>query len=141
MNESPTLHPSRSYKRGVGRCSMTGGRVATLAGLTNITNKLQPRQTLSTNYTEHIRLSYFPSEHNTHRRTPTYILSSKNTQHSVSTAPTAMRPFPIPLPIVHQHQIETTATASSTEYTHHALWIHYTTTTNSHRQYVSHEQT
>ena len=33
---------------------MTGGLVATLDGLTTSTNKLQTRQTLSTNYTEHM---------------------------------------------------------------------------------------
>ena len=36
-------------------------------------------------------------------------------------------------------QIQTTA--SSTKYTQHAIWIHYTTATNSHLQHVSHEQT
>ena len=47
--------------------------------------------------------------------------------------------FPVPLPTVRQHQIQTTA--SSTKYTQHAIWIHYTTATNSHLQHVSHEQT
>ena len=91
MNMSPTLHPSRSYKRSLGRSGMTGGLVATLDGLTTSTNKLQTRQTLSTNYTEHTRLPYFASEHNTHRCTYTYIASRKTTLQSVSTAPTVMR--------------------------------------------------
>ena len=46
--------------------------------------------------------------------------------------------FPVLLPTVRQHQIQTTA--SSTKYTHHAIWIHYTTATNSQLQHVSHEQ-
>ena len=54
MNKSPMLHPSRSYKRSLGRFGMTGGLVATLDGSTTSTNKLQTRQTPSTNYTEHI---------------------------------------------------------------------------------------
>ena len=91
VNMSPTLHPSRSYKRSLGRSGMTGGLVATLDGPTTSTNTLQTRQTLSTNYTEHIRLPYFASEHNTHRSTPTYIASRKITLQSVSTAPTVMK--------------------------------------------------
>ncbi len=66
-NKSPTLHPSRSYKRSPERFGMTAGPVATLAGSTTSTNKLQTSQTPSTNYTEHIRLPYFASEHTTHR--------------------------------------------------------------------------
>ena len=80
---------------------MTGGLVATLDGSTTSTNKLQTRQTLSTNYTEHIRLPYFVSEHTMHRWTPTYIASRKNTQQSVSTAPTVMRPLNISCCTVH----------------------------------------
>ena len=52
------------------------------------TNKLQTRQTLSTSYTEHIRLPYFTSEHTMHHRTPTYSTSRENTKQTVSTAPT-----------------------------------------------------
>ena len=40
---------------------------------------------------------------------------------------------------VRQHQNQTTA--RSTKYTQHAIWIHYTTGTNSHLQYVSNKQT
>ena len=61
------LHPSRSYKRSLGRFGMTGGLVATLDRSTTSTNKRQTRQTPSTNYTEHIRLPYFASEHTMHR--------------------------------------------------------------------------
>ena len=50
-----------------GRFGMTGGLVATLDGSTTSTNKLQTRQTPSTNYTEHTRLPYFASEHTMHR--------------------------------------------------------------------------
>ena len=63
MNKSPRLHPSRSYKRSLGRFGMTGGLVATLDGSTTSTNKLQTRQTPSTNYTEHTRLPYFRTHH------------------------------------------------------------------------------
>ena len=69
---------NRSYKRTLGISGMTGGLVATLGGLTTSTNKLQTTHTLSTNYTEHIRLPYFASEHTMHRWTPTYIASRKN---------------------------------------------------------------
>ena len=57
-------------------------------------NKLQTRQTPSTNSTEHIRrirLPYFASEHTMHRWTHTYIASRRNIQQSVPTAPTVMR--------------------------------------------------
>ena len=67
MNKSPTLHASRSYKRSIGRFGMTGGLVATLEGSTTSTNKFHTRQTPSTNYTEHIRLPYFASEHTMQR--------------------------------------------------------------------------
>ena len=40
---------------------------------------------------------------------------------------------------VRQHQIQTPV--GSTKYTQHAIWIHYTTATNSHLQHVSHEKT
>ena len=35
MDQSPPLHPSRSYKRRLGRFGMTGGMAATLDGLTS----------------------------------------------------------------------------------------------------------
>ena len=100
-NKSPTLHPSRSYKWSLGRFGMTGGLVATLDGSTTSTNKLQTRHTLSTNYTEHIRLPYFVSEHTMLRWTHTYIASRKNTQQSVYTAPTVMRPLNISCSTAH----------------------------------------
>ena len=50
-------------QRTLGRFRMTGWLVATLDGSTTSTNKLQTRHTLSTNYTEHIRLPSFVSEH------------------------------------------------------------------------------
>ena len=56
-----------AYKRSIGRFGMTGGLVGTLNGSTTSTNKLQTRQTPSTNYTEHIRRPYFASEHTMHR--------------------------------------------------------------------------
>ena len=62
MNKSPMLHPSRSYKRSLGRFGMTGGLVATLDGSTTSTNKLQTRQTPSTNYTEHIIKKEHPAK-------------------------------------------------------------------------------
>ena len=62
---------------------------------------LQTRQTPSTNYTEHIRLPYFASEHTMHRWTHTYIASRRNTQQSVSTAPTVMRPLNISCSTAH----------------------------------------
>ena len=95
MNKSPTLHPSRSYKQSLGRFGMTGGLVATLDGSTTSTNKLQTRQTPSTNYTEHIRLPCFASEHTMHRWTHIYIASKTNTQQSVSTAATVIIPLNI----------------------------------------------
>ena len=101
MNKSPTLHPSRSYKRSLGRCGMTGGLMATLDGSTTSTNKLQTRQTPSTNYIEHIRLPYFASEHTMHHWTHTYIASRRNTQQSVSTAPIVMRPLNISCSTAH----------------------------------------
>ena len=101
MNKSPTLHPSRSYKWSLGRFGMTGGLMATLDGSTTNTNKLQTRQTPSTNYTEHIRLPYFASEHTMHRWTHIYIASRRNTQQSVSTAPTVMRPLNISCSTAH----------------------------------------
>ena len=76
------LHPSRSYKRSLERFDMTDGLVTTVDGFPTSSNKLQTRYTLSSNYTEHIRLSYFASEHNMHRWTHTYIASRKNTQHN-----------------------------------------------------------
>ena len=117
MNKSPTLHPSRSYNRSLGRFCMTGGLVATLDGSTTNTNKLQTRQTLSTNYTEHTRLSYFASEHTIHDWTQTYIASRENSQQSVSTAPTVVRPLNISCSTAHcttTSQIQTTA--NSTKY-------------------------
>ena len=89
------IHPSRSYKRSLGRFGMTGGLVATQDGPTTSTNKLQTRQTLSTNYTEHIRLPYFASDYIMHRWPHTYITSRRNIQQSVPTAPTVMRPLNI----------------------------------------------
>ena len=138
---------STSYDSGVwlatsitGR-GMTGGLVATLDGPTTSTNILQTRQTLSTNYTEQTRPTYFASEHTMHRWTHTYIASRKITQQSVSTATTVMRPLncPVPLPTVWQQQNKTTARPANN--TEHAIWIHYKTATNCHRQHVSHEQT
>ena len=101
MNKSPTLHSSRSYKRSLGRFVMTGGLVTTLDGSTTSTNKLQTIQTLSTNYTEHIRLPYFVSEHTMHSWTHTFIASRKNTKQSVSTAPIVMRPLNISCSTAH----------------------------------------
>ena len=40
MSRTPTLHPSRSYKRSLGRFAMIVGLVATLVALTTSTNKL-----------------------------------------------------------------------------------------------------
>ena len=61
-----------------------------------------------------------------------------NCKESVSTAQTVKIPLTISYYIAHctrQHQNQTTA--RSTEYTQHALWIHYTTATSSHLHYMS----
>ncbi len=102
MNKFPTLRPSRSYKRSLGRFGMTRGLVATLDGSTTSTNKLQTtRQTPLTNYPEHIRLPYFTSEHTMHRWTHTNIASRRNTQQSVYTAPRVMRQLNISCSTAH----------------------------------------
>ena len=186
-NKSTMLHPSRSYKRSLGRFGMTGGLVATQDGPTTSTNKLQTRQTLSTNYTEHMRLPYFASDYIMHRWPHTYIVSRRNTQQSVSTARTVMRPLNILYSTAHctttsgaktikkntnstQNKSQThrakqykvtsflstdcelsTDTCSKNVYSlgprllpaqpNIHIRINYTTATNSHLQYVSHEQT
>ena len=82
--------------------------------LTTSANKLQNRQTLSTNYTEHTRLPYFDPEHVMHRWTPTYrgLWHQERTPSKVCLPPRQWCdrwPFHIPLSTVRQHQSETIA--------------------------------
>ncbi len=93
----------------------------------------------------------------TTQSTSEYRISPQNTPYTAECTPTSHQErtpskvcllprqwwdrwtCPVSLPTVRQHQNQTTA--SSTKYTQSAIWIHYATATNSHLQYVSHEQT
>ena len=139
------LHPSRSYKRSLGRFGMTGGLVATLDGSTTSTNKLQTRQTpVNQLHRAHqtavfrLRTHHAPLNAHLHRVKKEHPAKCVYCPDSDETVEHFL--FHCPLYVsVRQHQIQTPV--GSTKYTQHAIWIHYTTATNSHLQHVSHEKT